>query len=192
MTFAPATWKVCSPLSNHQFNFFFTTSCIQTSTLWVTKFSLWPCHFKYPPDSSICLIVIRNSLLESYIQKSQSLGKKVKLLSLMGYFKITKNNMSESVTGKLRVSAAFCWVTLEETFMLWLLDFQTDNCGGQLSKTASLREERKSYRRRRKPTGGGENRKEERYSIYWKSQFIFHFIEIANYLLVKLLAITVK
>ena len=68
----------------------------------------------------------------------------------MGYFKITKNNMSESVTGKVRVSVAFCWVTLEERFMLYLLDFQTDNCGGQLSKTANLREERKSYRRRRK------------------------------------------
>ena len=92
--------------------------------------------------------------------------------------------MSESVTGKLRVSAAFCWVTLEEIFVLCLLDFQTDKCSGQLSKTANLREERKSYSRRRKQKG--------RNSICWKSQFIFHFIEIANYLLVKLLAIRVK
>lgn len=64
--------------------------------------------------------------------------------------------------------------------------FQTDNCGGQLSKTANLREDRKKLQE------GGENRKEERNSIYWKSQFIFHFIEIVNYLLVKLLAIRVQ
>lgn len=65
--------------------------------------------------------------------------------------------------GKLRLSSTLCWVTLEETLKLYLLDSKAEIGDGQLSKTEDLRRRGKRNK----------ERKEEKNSVYWKSQLYF-------------------